>query len=145
MLEVYQRLPKKTDGKHDATVVLTHEERQKARLKVQSHTGEEVRIFLQHGKALQIGDYLLSECGKTLMIEGALEAVTEARCDDWLTFSRACYHLGNRHVKMQVGERWLRLTPDYVLADMLTGLGLTITETHAVFAPENGAYHKHHD
>ena len=70
-----------------------------------------------------------------------------ASCDDWETFSKACYHLGNRHVKIQVGERWLRMKPDYVLEDMLKLHGLTVTAENAIFAPEEGAYkggHNHH-
>ncbi len=61
---------------------------------------------------------------------------------------RACYHLGNRHVKLQVGERWLRMQPDHVLEEMLELLGLTLTHQETVFVPESGAYsnggHHHH-
>jgi urease accessory protein len=78
-------------------------------------------------------------------IEGAVEEVTHAECEDWHTFARACYHLGNRHVKIQVGERWLRIKPDHVLEEMLELLGLTLTKQDTVFVPESGAYaHGHH-
>jgi urease accessory protein len=63
-------------------------------------------------------------------------------------FARACYHLGNRHVKVQVGERWLRISPDHVLEQMLGQLGLRLEPEEAVFVPESGAYaggsHGHH-
>jgi len=55
-------------------------------------------------------------------------------------FSRACYHLGNRHVKVEIGERWLRMLPDHVLENMLKLQGLTLQREIAVFQPEAGAY-----
>ena len=154
MLEIYERLgvPEKEGdpaGPVYATVCLTHEQRDRGRLKLVSTEGEEVRVFLERGKPLLVGEYLKSHCGKIVLVEGATEAVTEAHCDDWHTFARGCYHLGNRHVKLQVGERWLRITPDHVLEEMLELLGLTVTHTEAVFVPESGAYsggHSHsHD
>lgn len=60
---------------------------------------------------------------------------------------RAAYHLGNRHVPLQIGEGWLRLEQDYVLRDMLLGLGMQVSEVEAPFEPEAGAYgggHRHH-
>jgi urease accessory protein len=81
-------------------------------------------------------------------VDGAIEATVLADCDDWEIFSRACYHLGNRHVKVQLGERWMRILPDHVLEDLLERLGLRLTHEQAVFVPENGAYgavgHHHH-
>ncbi len=145
MLEIYERLgvPEQEGdlaGPVDATVCLTHEQRDRGRLRLISTDGEEVRVFLERGKPLLVGEYLKSHCGKRVQVAGAVEAVAEATCDDWHTFARACYHLGNRHVKLQVGERWLRIQPDHVLEDMLVLLGLTITHTENVFVPESGAY-----
>jgi urease accessory protein len=57
---------------------------------------------------------------------------------------RACYHLGNRHVPLQVSEGWIRYLKDHVLDDMVVSLGLTITHEHAPFEPEVGAYHHSH-
>lgn len=148
MLEIYERLGTHTDKlsiqssrKVDARLILNHEQRDKGRLKTMTEEGEEARLFLKRGKPLQLGEYLRSQCGKTIIVEGAIEPVTVARSHDWLTFSKACYHLGNRHVKMQVGERWLRITPDHVLEEMLQKLGLYIVRDKTVFVPESGAYH----
>lgn len=143
--EVYERL----DHAHhvDDYVVLDSDIRAKGRFKTRSQNGTEVRVFLERGKTLNVGEVLKTECGKYLEILGAEEQLTQASCDDWLSFSKACYHLGNRHVKVQVGDRWLRIKPDYVLEDMLKLLGLSISETQAVFMPESGAYaggHHHH-
>ncbi|WP_299595170.1 urease accessory protein UreE [uncultured Microbulbifer sp.] len=159
-LEIYQRLGTTTGKTAQFTVVLDHLQRDRGRLRAQASDGTEVRIFLERGKPLQVGEILLSECGKFIEVQGAAEPVTTARCEDWFTFSRACYHLGNRHVKLQIAtvengegesERWLRITPDHVLEEMLELLGLNLTRENAVFVPESGAYsgghshsHSHH-
>jgi urease accessory protein len=85
-------------------------------------------------------------------VKGAVEDVAHASCEDWEAFSKACYHLGNRPTKIQVGERWLRIKPDHVLEAMLHMLGLIVSHEEAVFVPESGAYssggnshgHSHH-
>lgn len=146
-LEVYERLGShyREDDNVYAHLTLNHEQRDKGRLRAVSEEGFEVRLFLERGKALEVGELLRSECGKTVMIKGAVEDVVEASCEDWNTFSRACYHLGNRHVKIQIGPRWLRITPDHVLEEMLHQLGLATCEKQTVFVPESGAYaHGHH-
>lgn len=145
MLEVYERLGTHCHHDADSTVVLTHEQRDRGRLRLTSNTGEEVRVFLERGKPLLVGEFLKTDCGRYVEVEGAIEDVAYARCDDWRMFSRACYHLGNRHVKLEVGERWLRIKPDHVLEEMLVQLGLVVSHEEAVFVPESGAYsHGHH-
>lgn len=140
MLEIYERLG--TQGNHptDTRVILTHEQRDRGRLRVFSPEGEEVRIFLTRGAPLLVGETLRAQCGRYVLVEGAIEAVAVASCDDWPTFARACYHLGNRHVKVQVGERLLRILPDHVLENMLQQLGLVVEHSRHVFVPETGAY-----
>ncbi len=145
--EVYTRLD---HGHHiEDSVVLEHDVRVKGRFKVTSQKGVEVRVFLERGKTLRVGEVLKTQCGKEIQVVGAKETVAHATCDNWETFSKACYHLGNRHVKIQVGERWLVMKPDYVLEEMLTLLGLHVSQKQAVFDPEDGAYsngggHHHH-
>jgi urease accessory protein len=145
VLEIYERLGSNGAGHVDARLVLNHEQRDKGRLRAVSAEGHEIHLFLERGKPLQVGEYLRSQCGKTVVVEGAIEPVVTALCDDWLMFSRACYHLGNRHVKMQIGPRWLRIAPDHVLEELLQLLGLQLRHDEAVFIPECGAYaHGHH-
>ncbi|WP_406828299.1 urease accessory protein UreE [Microbulbifer sp. ARAS458-1] len=143
-LEIFQRLGVKSELSADYHVTLDHLQRDRGRLRVFANDGTEVRIFLERGKPLLVGEILQSECGKIIKVVGAEEPVTTARCDDWVTFSRACYHLGNRHVKLQISDsaedRWLRITPDHVLEEMLELLGLTLTREQAVLVPESGAY-----
>lgn len=145
--EIYQRLGVTAGRPVDDTVVLDHLQREKGRLKARTVAGDELRIFLERGKVLQVDEVLLAPCGRSFRVEAAAEAVLRASTDDWRLFARACYHLGNRHVKIQVGDRWLRITPDHVLGDMLRQLGLHTVQECAPFLPESGAYaggHGHH-
>ena len=149
MLEIVQRLTPGVVGAIDGQLILDHSQREKGRFKTESSNGEEVRVFLDRGNTLSIGEVLRSKCGKNLTVIGAVEPVIKATTDDWGRFSKACYHLGNRHVKIQIGDCWLRITPDHVLEEMLVKLGLTTETEQAVFVPEPGAYsqraeHGHH-
>ncbi|NQZ30119.1 MAG: urease accessory protein UreE [Oceanospirillaceae bacterium] len=144
MLEVHQRIGVEHQGTVDATVVLDHEQRERGRLLLRSENDEEIRLFLKRGKALIVGEYLQAKCGRVIQIIGATEAVAQASCDDWPTFARACYHLGNRHVKIFVGDRQLHIKPDHVLEEMLLLMGLKIEHKQQVFIPESGAYQHAH-
>jgi urease accessory protein UreE len=75
-----------------------------------------------------------------LKVSAAPEALLEVRARDTFELIRAAYHLGNRHVPVQLGERFLRFQPDHVLGEMLLGLGCTVSEVAAAFDPEGGAY-----
>ena len=134
------------------SVTLDFDTRQKARIKTVTDKGSSAGIFIERGKPLQINEVLKSDCGQHIQVLGATEAVTTASCDDWLVFAKACYHLGNRHTKLQIGERWLRFKPDHVLEELMLHFGLQLNHEPAVFEPENGAYtglaivsHHHHD
>jgi len=146
--EIYERLNHAHDI--DDHVVLDSDAREKGRFKVVSQKGVEVRVFLERGKTLHVGEVLKAESGEKIEILGAQEDLVKASCDDWEVFSKACYHLGNRHVKVQVADRALFIKPDYVLEDMLKLLGLSVVQERGVFIPESGAYaagghHHHHD
>lgn len=140
MLEIHERLPHLEPGCDTEELVLDHRQREKGRFKTFLADGTEVRVFLARGKVLPIGQGLRSACGRRLVVAGATEPVTLARSADWSLFARACYHLGNRHVRVQVGERWLRMARDHVLEEMLVKLGLDVIHQEAVFEPEAGAY-----
>ncbi|ARU54756.1 urease accessory protein E [Oleiphilus messinensis] len=130
-------------------VTLSYDERVKGRLKSALESGEEVGLFLERGKVLQDGDVLESECGRLVLVKSLPEQVVIVRTNDWFTFSRCCYHLGNRHVPLEIGALWLRMKSDHVLEDMVRLLGLDIESEVAPFNPESGAYsgsshaHKH--
>jgi len=144
MFEVHQRIGTHCHDRVDAYIELNHEQRERGRLLLTSACGEEVRLFLKRGHPLIVGEYLQAQCGRIIQIKGASELVSIAKCEDWPTFSRACYHLGNRHVKLQIGERQLMIKPDHVLEDMLRLLGLSIDQQQQIFTPESGAYQHGH-
>lgn len=142
MLEVYQRLGLNIDKIATVIVILNYEQRERGRMRLIGTKGEEVGLFLERGQALLVNEYLQSDCGQLIKIEGALEPVAVGQCSDWQTFAKACYHLGNRHVKVQVKDLTLVIQPDHVLEEMLVLQGLTISYQQAVFLPESGAYQK---
>lgn len=129
------------------TVILDYEQRTKGRLKAKTTTGEELGLFLERGKVLRDGDILESSSGALIKVRAAEEELILATCEDWLTFSRCCYHLGNRHVPIQVDALSLKMRPDYILEEMLVKLGMNTQKTLSSFDPEQGAYsggHHHH-
>lgn len=132
---------------HDVTLTLPYELRQKSRLRASLDNGEAVGLMLPRGTILRGGDYLQAEDGTTIMVKAADELVSVAYIDDRKLFARACYHLGNRHVPLQIGDVCLRYLHDHVLDHMLAGLGIKTATEQTPFEPEAGAYgggHQHH-
>jgi urease accessory protein UreE len=103
-----------------------------------------VAVILERGQILRGGEHLCGEDGAPVRVEAAPEPVSEAHCTDPLLLMRASYHLGNRHVPLQLGPGWLRYLHDHVLDDMVRGLGLNVSFSHAPFEPEAGAYAASH-
>ena len=135
--------PAPADAPASERLTLSFELRCKTRLRTQLDSGEEAGLFLERGIILRAGDKLLGKDGRIVEVAAAPEKVIEARSDDPLLLARAAYHLGNRHVPVQVATGLLRFGQDHVLAEMVRGQGLTITETEAPFEPESGAYGNH--
>jgi urease accessory protein len=126
------------------TLSLTAEDRTRSRHFFPTDEGTGVYLRLQRGTVLQHGDLLASESGDCLVrVVAKAEPVLTVRADHPLHLLRAAYHLGNRHVALEVRETYLRLSPDPVLKAMLEQLGLQVTEEVAPFQPEAGAYHHH--
>jgi urease accessory protein len=145
MLVVEQRLP--APAAHDAQLELPFEQRQKSRLRTRLVDGEEIGLFLERGTVLRGGDCLRASDGRVVRVVAANEALMEARSADATALARAAFHLGNRHMPVEVGPGWLRFAADHVLGDMVRGLGLVVAEVNAPFEPEAGAYaggHAHH-
>ncbi len=143
MLELVKRV---VDREPDATLTLPLEKRQRSRLRVTLDDGVPAGVFLERGQILRDGDLLASRDGLVVRIRAAAERLSEVRCGDPLLFARACYHLGNRHVPLQIDGGVLRYQHDHVLDDMLRGMGLDPGLTEAPFEPEPGAYgggHRH--
>jgi urease accessory protein len=132
-----------------STLTLTIDQRVRSRLKVTLDNGIEAGLMLPRGTVLQRHDRLLADSGEIIEVVAAAEIVSSARVDDPLLLARACYHLGNRHVPLQIGDGFVRYQHDHVLDDMLKGFGINVTVEKAPFEPEPGAYggassHAHH-
>ena len=138
MLMISQRLC--GDRAPDARLVLPFETRSRSRFKARLDKGEPVGVVMARGGVLRDGDLLLADDGRIVAIAAAPEIVSTARSGDAPLLARAAYHLGNRHVALQLGADWLRYGHDHVLDDMVAGLGLHLTVEHAPFEPEAGAY-----
>lgn len=130
--------------KADATLTLSFEQRRKSRLRTALDSGEEAVLMLPRGLVLRHGDRVCTEEGRVIAVQAADEEVSEASADEPRLLARACYHLGNRHVALQIGADWLRYPSDHVLDEMLRGLGLTVSVRMLPFEPEAGAYHGDH-
>ena len=127
---------------------LPFDARQKTRLRTQLASGEDVGLMLPRGEVLRGGDLVVASDGRVIEVVAEAEAVLHVTCDSPEDLLRAAYHLGNRHVPVQVGEGFLRLAADHVLEGMLQGLGAGVEAITAPFEPEAGAYagdHRHHE
>lgn len=144
-LQITERLREPADAQ--ATLTLPFEQRQKSRLRIRLDNGQDAGLFLPRGTVLRHGDRLRATSGLIVEVRAAPEAVSTARADDALLLARAAYHLGNRHVALQLGPGWLRYPHDHVLDNMARELGLTVNREQAPFEPEAGAYggghHRH--
>jgi urease accessory protein len=121
-------------------LVLAFADRSKSRLRAVLDNGEEAGLFLERGSVLRGGELLLADDGRVVEVQAAEETVSTVHTDNGLMLARASYHLGNRHVALQIGPGWLRYIHDHVLDDMLRGFGLAVTVERAPFEPEAGAY-----
>ena len=120
--------------------VMPLEQRIKSRVRITLEDGREAGVFLARGDSLKDGDLLQSDDGEVIAVAAAPETVSETLCDDPLLFARACYHLGNRHVPLQIGDGFVRYLHDHVLDEMLRGFGLSVSVVEKPFEPEPGAY-----
>lgn len=134
--------------KRAATVALDWDVRQKSRFDATDSTGRVLGVFLPRGTTVRGGDVLVAEDGSLIRVQAAPQPVLEVRaCSQHgspFDLLRAAYHLGNRHVPLELQPDHLKLEPDHVLADMLRQMHLIVTETQAGFEPEGGAYGQGH-
>lgn len=124
---------------------LTAEERTRSRHRFLTEDLTPVYLQLPRGTTLQDGDILSSETGDVCVkILAKPEPVLTVTTDRSIDLLRAAYHLGNRHVSLEITPTYLRLTPDSVLEGMLKQLGLQVITEVAPFCPQGGAYTHHH-
>ena len=131
-------------GRSDARLVLPFELRQRSRLLASLDSGEEIGLTLPRGTILRGGDRLQASDGRVVEVVAAPEQVSMVRATDARQLARAAYHLGNRHVILQITTDSIRYPHDHVLDDMLRGLGLCVEADLRPFEPEAGAYSPSH-
>ena len=130
--------------KRAASVELDWDVRQKSRFDATDSQGRPLGVFLPRGMVVRGGDVLVAEDGSLILVHAALQPVLVVKhCTEHgspFDLLRAAYHLGNRHVQLELKADHLQLEPDHVLADMLRQMHLIVTEARAAFEPESGAY-----
>ena len=135
--------------KRAGTVSLDWDVRQKSRFDVVDSAGRQLGIFLARGTVVRGGDVLVAEDGSLLRVIAAAQPVLHiSHCPQHgsaFDLIRAAYHLGNRHVPIELKPDHLKIEPDHVLADLLRAMHLIVREESSAFEPENGAYSSHAD
>lgn len=130
--------------KRAPTLALDWDTRQKSRFDAEDSSGRRLAVFLPRGTVVRGGDVLVAEDGSLVAVQAAAQAVMVVRpCPAHgqpADLLRAAYHLGNRHVAVDLRADRLQFEPDHVLAEMLRRLHLTVSEENAGFEPEGGAY-----
>ena len=124
---------------------LPFDSRQKSRLRTKLVSGEEVALMLPRGEILRGGDLVTASDGRVIEVVAEPEKLLHIESAE---LARVAYHLGNRHVPVQVGKDFLRIAADHVLGEMVKKLGAKVKEVEAPFEPEAGAYaggHHQHD
>jgi urease accessory protein len=135
--------------KRAPAVELDWDVRCKSRFDATDSSGRTLGVFLPRGSVVRGGDVLVAEDGSLVRVQAAAQPVLVVRpCAQHgspFDLVRAAYHLGNRHVQLQLASDHLKLEPDHVLAQMLRAMHLIVTEEQAAFEPEGGAYAMAHE
>ncbi len=130
--------------KRAASVELDWDVRQKSRFDATDSQGRQIGVFLPRGTVVRGGDVLVAEDGSLIRVTAAPQPVLViTHCSAHGTpfdLTRAAYHLGNRHVPIELKPDHLKIEPDHVLADMLRAMHLIVHAASAPFEPEGGAY-----
>ena len=130
-----------------STLTLDWDTRQKSRFDATDSQGRALGVFLPRGAVVRGGDVLVAEDGSLVRVQAAPQAVLRiTACSEHgspFDLTRAAYHLGNRHVPIELQSDHLKIEPDHVLADMLRAMHMTVVAVSEPFEPENGAYGDH--
>ena len=130
-----------------STITLDWDTRQKSRFDATDSAGRQLGVFLPRGTVVRGGDVLVAEDGSLVRVLAAPQAVLRiTACTEHgspFDLTRAAYHLGNRHVPIELQPDHLKIEPDHVLADMLRAMHMTVVAVSEAFEPESGAYGDH--
>ena len=119
---------------------LSFDERSKSRLRTKLESGEEVALNLPRGDVLRGGDLVTASDGRVIEVLAKNENLIHIESKNSVELATAAYHLGNRHVPVEIGDGYLRIGADHVLEDMVKKLGAKVSSIEAPFEPEAGAY-----
>ncbi|MDX7884977.1 urease accessory protein UreE [Acinetobacter baumannii] len=146
-MKIYtQRLEDISPDQAFETVELTFDTRQKSRFRAALASGVDIGADLPRTGILRSGSYIATQEGDVLRVDAKPERLMKVTAQTEFDLLKAAYHLGNRHVPLMLTPIALYFEPDHVLAEMVEGLGLVVTETDHPFEPESGAYAQHsHD
>ncbi|MCT9166604.1 urease accessory protein UreE [Acinetobacter baumannii] len=146
-MKIYtQRLEDISPDQAFETVELTFDTRQKSRFRAVLASGVDIGVDLPRTGILRSGSYIATQEGDVLRVDAKPERLMKVTAQTEFDLLKAAYHLGNRHVPLMLTPTALYFEPDHVLAEMVEGLGLAVTETDHPFEPESGAYAQHsHD
>ena len=129
------------------SITLDWDTRQKSRFDATDSQGRNLGVFLPRGTVVRGGDVLVAEDGSLVRVQAAPQDVLRitacAEHGSPFDLTRAAYHLGNRHVPIELQPDHLKIEPDHVLADMLRAMHMTVVAVSESFEPENGAYGDH--
>ncbi|WP_065709498.1 urease accessory protein UreE [Acinetobacter baumannii] len=143
-MKIYtQRLEDISPDQAFETVELTFDTRQKSRFRAALASGVDIGADLPRTGILRSGSYIATQEGDVLRVDAKPERLMKVTAQTEFDLLKAAYHLGNRHVPLMLTPTALYFEPDHVLAEMVEGLGLTVTETDHPFEPESGAYAQH--
>ena len=130
--------------KRAASVTLDWDVRQRSRFETTDSLGRSIGVFLPRGSVLRGGDVMVADDGSLLRVVAAQQSLMQVRhCAEHgsaFDLLRAAYHLGNRHIALELQADRLLLEPDHVLGDMLRQMHLIVTDVSTAFEPESGAY-----
>ena len=130
------------------SVLLDHDHRYRRRIVLYTEAGAELLLDLPQAARVRDGDGLALQSGDIVRVRAKPEPLLEIHADDGATLLRIAWHLGNRHLSVQVLDQYLRIRADRVIANMIKQLGGRVEEIDAPFDPEPGAYsdgRHHHD
>jgi len=121
-------------------VTLPHDSRYRRRIRLLADSGESFLLDLPEATSIRDGDGLWLQSGEWILVRAAPEALIEIQCPNNMALTRVAWHLGNRHLPMQIVGGRLRVRDDPVVRELVCGLGAHIEALEAPFDPEGGAY-----
>ena len=145
MVEITAKLKLSEKVEVKGRLALPFDARQKSRQRTKLVSGEEVALKLPRGEILRGGDLVTASDGRVIEVVSVPERLLHIECED---LARVAYHLGNRHVPVQIAAGFLRIAEDHVLEELARKLGAHVSHVEAPFEPEAGAYgggHHQHD